>query len=131
MPNTCKNYVDTTTNGGTIGIIYYILSTIPMSVIHSIFKALPSTKNMHMKLDITFNTNISTTLTIQVAGLTYTGMATSSNTPTCPYTCMISPLGPFVSALATATGLTASANAQTPVVSIEIAKILIMDLSIC
>ena len=73
-----------------------------------------------MKLDFTFNTNISTTLSIPATGLTYNAMATSGNAPTCPY--MISPLGPHAPAVATSTGLIASANAQTPVVSIQIAK---------
>ena len=115
-----KNYVDTTTNAGTTGIIYYILATIPMSVIHPIFKALPLTKNMYMKLDFTFNTNISTALTIPNGTAQFSAMATSGNAPTCPF--MISPIG--AAAVGTSTGLVIAAPTAEKIatISIQIAK---------
>jgi len=113
-----KNYVDNLTS--TTTIYYYILATIPMSVIHPIFKALPLTKNMYMKLDFTFNTNISTLLTIPNGSATFSAMSTSGNAPTCPY--MISPIA--ASGAATSTGLIIPdpAAEKFATISIQISK---------
>ena len=119
--NLAKNYVENSI--GTTGIVYYILATIPMSVIHPLFKAIPLTKNMYMKLDFTFNTNFTTQITIPAGGVTYSLIANVGNAPTCPY--MISPLSTLVAATETNTTglrLTNIAAASSTTVSIQIGK---------
>jgi hypothetical protein len=97
-----------------------------MSVIHPLFKAIPLTKNMYMKLDFTFNTNFTTQITIPAGGLTYSAIANVGNAPTCPY--MISPLSTITTVAnasetnTTGLRLTAIAAASTTTVSIQIGK---------
>jgi len=88
-----KNYVLNSASSAqlvaaaTDPIVFYIVATIPLSQIHDIFKTLPLSKNMYMKLEFFFNTNFSTLFTFTAAGAapTYSYYTNTGNATCCPY----------------------------------------------
>jgi hypothetical protein len=84
----CKNYA--IINGNT-DINYYILATIPLKIIHDLFKKLPLTKGMYMRLLLNLNTQCSSVITVDQAAGKFTGVSTTSLNNVFP--CMISPIG--------------------------------------
>lgn len=83
-----KNYVKQT---GTTDVTYYILATIPLKICHDIFRKLPLTKGMYMRLTLNLNTQCQSVISIGGTGTTYTGYSTTSVSNQFP--CMMSPLG--------------------------------------
>ena len=94
-------------------IVYYIIATIPLSVIHPVFRSIHMTKNMYLKLDFNFNTNYTTLFTFTAASATptYASYTNSGAALSCPF--MVSPLG--VSATSTATNVTGLKPSSTQV----------------
>ena len=82
-----KNYA--TTNAGATDITHYILATIPLKILHDLFKKLPLTKGMYMRLVLNLNTQCSCAVTI--AASKYTAYSTTSLNGVFP--CMLSPIG--------------------------------------
>ena len=68
---------------------YYILATIPLKILHDLFKKLPLTKGMYMRLILNLNTQCQSTITLN-AGTTFTTYATTSLNNVFPV--MVSPL---------------------------------------
>jgi hypothetical protein len=86
--NVCKNYC--IINGNT-DINHYILATIPLKIIHDLFKKLPLTKGMYMRLILNLNTQCQSAMTVDLTNLKFSGITTTSLNNVFP--CMISPLG--------------------------------------
>ena len=104
-------------------IVYYIIATIPLKEIHSIFKNLHLTKNMYMKLEFNFNTNFSTTFNFsaQIAHPTYASFVNSGAPPCCPY--VITPIGTSgANGTSNVTGLRASATQLSFQTQLQIGK---------
>ena len=104
-------------------IVYYIVATIPLKEIHSIFKNLHLTKNMYMKLEFNFNTNFTTlfTFTAQGNNPTYASFVNSGAPPCCPY--VISPIGTALASSSTnVTGLKNSATQVSFQTQLQIGK---------
>ena len=68
---------------------YYILATIPLKILHDLFKKLPLTKGMYMRLILNLNTQCQSVITLN-AGATFTTYATTSLNNVFPV--MVSPL---------------------------------------
>ena len=49
---------------GTVDTTWYILATIPLKIIHDVFKKIPLTKGMYMRLILNLNTQCQSTVTI-------------------------------------------------------------------
>jgi hypothetical protein len=62
-----KNYVQN--SNSTTAIQYNILATIPLAVIHDLFRKLPLTKNLYLKLVINFHANFTCQLTVTMQEL--------------------------------------------------------------
>ena len=62
LKSVAKNYA--TTNAGATDVTHYILATIPLKIIHDLFKKLPLCKGMYMRLVMNLNTQCSCTATI-------------------------------------------------------------------
>ena len=86
--NVCKNYC--IINGNT-DINHYILATIPLKIIHDLFKKLPLTKGMYMRLILNLNTQCQSAMTVDITNTRFSGVTTTSLNNVFP--CMISPLG--------------------------------------
>ena len=86
MSDTGKNYV--AFNGNT-DTTYYILATIPLKIIHDLFRKLHLTKGMYMRLVLNLNTQCSSVVTITAGGNFESYSTTSLNNV---FPCMLSPL---------------------------------------
>ena len=86
MTDTGKNYVAFTGNTDTT---YYIMATLPLKIIHDLFKKLPLTKGMYMRLVLNLNTQCQSVVTIN-AGENFETYATTSLNNVFP--CMLSPI---------------------------------------
>ena len=84
---TAKNCV---VYNGTTDINYHILATIPLKIIHDLFKKLPLTKGMYMRLILNLNTQCQSVVTINTTNNQYTGYTTTSINNVFP--CMLSPM---------------------------------------
>ena len=84
---TGKNHVTMT---GNTDITYYVIATIPLKIMHDIFRKLPLCKGIYGRLNISLNTQCSCAITLGGAGGTYTNYATTSLNGTFPL--MVSPL---------------------------------------
>ena len=84
MSDTGKNYVAFDGNTNTT---YYILATIPLKIIHDLFRKLHLTKGMYMRLVLNLNTQCSSVVTM--VGANFTTFATTSLNNVFP--CMLSP----------------------------------------
>ena len=82
-----KNYYKATS---TTDCTYYILATIPLKIVHDIFRKLPLTKGMYMRLILNLNTQCQSVVSIGGTGTTFTGYATTALNGVFP--CMLSPL---------------------------------------
>lgn len=99
-----KNYcVQSDTN-----VTYYIIATLPLRFLHSIFNQLPLAKGIYCRLIVNTNCQSSSVLTIGTTGTLYTNVVTSSQSNTLPF--MVSQIGTTRGLVTTAatTGLTAS-----------------------
>ena len=117
---TGKNYAVQTVNGVT----YYIIATIPLRFLHDIFKKLPLSKGMYMRLII--NTNCGCTVISTVgptSGAQAAGSYLTSNTVSMNNVCPIM-LSPITSAALAGNGLnlTGLANNGTITTTLNIAK---------
>ena len=83
-----KNYVSF---DGNTDVNHYILATIPLKIIHDIFKKIHLTKGMYMRLILNLNTQCQSVINIDTANSRYTGFSTTSLNNVFP--CMISPIG--------------------------------------
>lgn len=81
-----KNFAEKT---GNTSVQYYILATIPLKIIHDLFKQLPLTRNMYMRLILNLNTQCQ--CAIDVAANKFTGFTTTSLNNVFPL--MVSPIG--------------------------------------
>jgi hypothetical protein len=110
-----KNYA----TQNTTDMVYYILATIPLKVIHDIFKKLPLTKGMYARIIVNTNSNCSATLASNAAGTVFVNHTSSTQNGVLPF--MISP----VSAAGTGgTGFAVSAaGATTITATMAIAKV--------
>ena len=98
-----KNYY--TTASTATDNVHYILATIPLKIIHDLFKKMPLVKGAYVRLILNLNTQCQSVITI--AGGNYSGYTTTSLNQTFPL--MMSPIGAgegFV--IGTATGVTMS-----------------------
>ena len=87
LKSVAKNYA--TTNAGATDVTHYILATIPLKIIHDLFKKLPLCKGMYMRLVMNLNTQCSCAATITESKfITYS--TTSLNGV---FSCMLSPIG--------------------------------------
>ena len=84
----CKNYC--IINGNT-DINHYILATIPLKIIHDLFKKLPLTKGMYMRLILNLNTQCQSAMLVDQAASKFSSVTTTSLNNVFP--CMISPIG--------------------------------------
>ena len=107
---TCKTVGKNYALKGTVDTQHYIIATIPLKIIHDLFKKLPLTKGMYMRLILNLNTQCQSTVTI--ANSQYTTFTTTSLNNTFP--CMLSPIG-------TGNGVVLNA-ATSAVVSLGIGK---------
>lgn len=104
-----KNYaVQSATN-----ITYYIIATLPLRFLHSIFDKLPLAKGIYCRLIINTNCQSSSTLTLGTNGTLYTGISTTSQSNTLPF---------MVSQQGAGFGLVAGGTATSLVASIGIGK---------
>ena len=109
-----KNYA----TQNTTDMVYYILATIPLKVIHDIFKKLCLTRSMYMRLIVNTNCNCSATLVTNAAGTAFVSHTSSTQNGVLPF--QISP----VSVTGTGgSGLVVSANATTITATMNIAKV--------
>ena len=104
-----KNYYKAT---GATDCTYYILATIPLKILHDIFRKIPLTKGMYMRLTLNLNVSCQSVITLGSSGATYTGYTTTAYNNVFP--CMISPL-------TTANGAVLT-GAQTATLSLGIGK---------
>ena len=74
---------------GTVDTTHYIIATIPLKIIHDLFKKLPLTKGMYMRLILNLNTQCQSAVTL--SGTTWSGYTTTSLNNVFP--CMLSPIG--------------------------------------
>ena len=74
---------------GSVDTTHYIIATIPLKIIHDLFKKLPLTKGMYMRLILNLNTQCQSAITL--TGSNWTGYSTTSLNNVFP--CMISPIG--------------------------------------
>ena len=82
-----KNYY--TAAGSNTDNVHYILATIPLKIIHDLFKKMPLVKGAYMRLILNLNTQCQSVVTI--AGGNYSGYTTTSLNQTFPL--MLSPIG--------------------------------------
>ena len=83
-----KNYV---TQGAT-DIVYYVMATIPLKIVHDIFKKLPLTKNAYLRVIANTNANCSCTVTTNAAGALIVSSTSSTQNGVLPF--MLSPINP-------------------------------------
>ena len=76
-----KNYVTYSASNTT----YYITATIPLRVLHDVFKKLPLTKGMYARLIINTNTACSTVLTTTTSTGVITAMSITSQNSVLPF----------------------------------------------
>lgn len=81
-----KNFAEKT---GNTSVQYYILATIPLKIIHDLFKNLPLTRNMYMRLILNLNTQCQSVITVGTSK--FEGFSTTSLNNVFP--CMVSPIG--------------------------------------
>ena len=81
-----KNYA----TQNTTDMVYYILATIPLKVIHDIFKKLPLTKGMYARIIVNTNCNCSATLVTKADGTVFASHTSSTQNGVLPF--MISPV---------------------------------------
>ena len=86
VKTTGKNFAEKT---GNTSVQHYILATIPLKIVHDLFKKLPLTRNMYMRMILNLNTQCS--CAIDVASSKFTGFSTTSLNNVFP--CMVSPIG--------------------------------------
>ena len=115
VTDTGKNHV---VANGTKDVTYHILATIPLKIIHDLFKKLHLTKGMYMRMVLNLNTQCSTTCVLApnagtAANIEYTSFTTTSLNGVLPF--MLSPTGTGNGFLATGvTGVKATlGNATT------------------
>ena len=82
-----KNYYKATS---TTDCTFYVLATIPLKILHDIFKKIPLTKGMYMRLILNLNTQCQSVISLGGTGTTYTGYTTTALNSVFP--CMMSPL---------------------------------------
>ena len=100
-----KNYA----TQSTTDMVYYITATIPLKILHDLFKQLPLTKGMYCRIIVNTNCNCSATLTTSADGLTFVNATSSTQNGVLPF--MISPATQgqgFVPSTAGATTVTAT-----------------------
>lgn len=101
---TGKNHVTLT---GTTDITYYVIATIPLKIMHDIFRKLPLCKGIYARLNLSLNTQCSCAITLGGAGTSFTNYTTTSLYGTFPL--MVSPLASSNGLVATtATALSAT-----------------------
>ena len=109
MNATGKNYVAFT---GATNVTHYIIATIPLKIIHDLFKKLPLTKGMYMRMVLNLNTQCSCSAVLAPNGTTpanieYQSFSTTSLNGVLPI--MLSPTGTTNGFVATGvTGLKAT-----------------------
>ena len=81
-----KNFAEQT---GNTSVQHYILATIPLKIIHDLFKKLPLTRNMYMRLILNLNTQCQSVITVGTNK--FEGFSTTSLNNVFP--CMVSPIG--------------------------------------
>lgn len=81
-----KNFCEKT---GNTSVQHYILATIPLKIIHDLFKNLPLVRNAYVRLILNLNTQCS--CAIDVGTSKFTGFTTTSLNGVFP--CMVSPIG--------------------------------------
>ena len=86
MKTVGKNYVSF---DGNTDVNHYILATIPLKIIHDLFKKVHLTKGMYMRLILNLNTQCQSVVNINATN--FTGYSTTSLNNVFP--CMISPIG--------------------------------------
>ena len=100
-----KNYA----TQSTTDCVFYVMATIPLRVVHDIFKKLPLTKGMYARIIVNTNANCTATLTTNATGSTYVNCTTSTQNGVLPF--MISPASAgqgFSPATGSATTITAT-----------------------
>ena len=108
--NVGKNYC--IINGNT-DVNHYILATIPLKIIHDLFKKLPLTKGMYMRLILNLNTQCQSVMSVDTTNSKFSGVTTTSLNNVFP--CMISPIG-------ASKGLVLPANTTKVTLSLGIGK---------
>ena len=93
VTDTGKNHL---VANGTKDVTYHILATIPLKIIHDLFKKLHLTKGMYMRMVLNLNTQCSTTCVLAPnagppATVEYTSFTTTSLNGVLPF--MLSPTG--------------------------------------
>ena len=83
-----KNYCIINAN---TDVNHYILATIPLKIIHDLFKKLPLTKGMYMRLILNLNTQCQSAITLDQANSRFSAYTTTSLNNVFP--CMFSPIG--------------------------------------
>ena len=93
-----KNYTSTTATQlslknyatqSTTSMVFYITATIPLKIVHDLFKKLPLTKGMYARIIVNTNCNCSASLTTSASGITYVSATSSTQNGVLPF--MISP----------------------------------------
>jgi len=84
---TAKNYVAYTTTNVT----YFILATIPMKILHDIFRKLPLAMGTYARIICNTHASCSATVGTGAAGVTYTSCTSSTQNGVLPF--MLSPAG--------------------------------------
>ena len=100
-----KNYA----TQNTTDVVYYILATIPLKILHPVFKQLPMMKGAYMRLIVNTHCNCSATLVTNNSGSAFVSCTSSTQNGVLPF--MISPCGAgngFVPATGSATTVIAT-----------------------
>jgi len=97
VKTTFKNYA----TYSTTNITYYILATIPLRILHDIFRKLQLTKGMYMRLLLNTNTNVE----IQETRTAGTGVVTAYTLTKCPAS-----VTPFIISPASGTATTGNSS---------------------
>jgi hypothetical protein len=109
------------TSSSTSAITYYIMATIPLSILHDLFKKWALVKNVYLRMVLNLNANFTSNITVGSSGTTFTTFTTTSNGGTCPH--MVSPLsGAGVSSATTSIGIDASSNLTALTVNTSISS---------
>ena len=129
-----KNYVVNTTSTANlftnqVPILYYIIATIPLAQIHSLFKNMHLIKNAYFKIELNLNTNFTTTCSFAAnASPKYASYTTSGSAPCCPF--QVSPLGTNVASTGlNVTGLKPTNLTTSIQVQLQIAKAVVNNVT--
>lgn len=116
-----KNYMSGSNSTSTV--VYQILATIPLSCLHDIFKKMPLTKNLFLRIVLNLNTSTSVSVPV-TGGAAYSGAytVTAPNT-TIPF--MLSPISPVANQTATAQGIILDAGVTNISATLGLGRIVV------